>query len=391
MNKINRFNPSRLKSARLYEGFTITDLSNLTSVSKQAISQFEHGKSQPSLETLFDLMRVLNFPRDYFFGKDDDDIEIGSTYFRSSSTTNKKSYLSQIQKMIFFSKIHSFLEEYIDFPPLNLPTREMDKDNFQESDIEKLADLCRQCWELGDGPIQNIVHVLEKNGIFITSLSTGEEKVDAFSQKQIVNGDERYYIVLGNDKKSAARRQFNAAHELGHLLMHGWISDIEELSKGQYREIEKQADYFAASLLLPRQSFTSDLHYPNKLDFYIELKKKWRVSIGAMIVRAYHLQVINYNQYQNLMRQMSTKGYRKAEPLDDLISIPTPSILEKAIKLLITNNILTPKEILDKLELPKEKVDELLDLSPNTLRYVNSSIQPVIKISQNNSSRNRRA
>ncbi|MDQ7860591.1 helix-turn-helix transcriptional regulator [Peribacillus frigoritolerans] len=69
MNKINRFNPSRLKSARLYEGFTITDLSNLTSVSKQAISQFEHGKSQPSLETLFELMRVLNFPRDYFFWK----------------------------------------------------------------------------------------------------------------------------------------------------------------------------------------------------------------------------------------------------------------------------------------------------------------------------------
>ncbi|MDQ7860592.1 hypothetical protein RCO48_04500 [Peribacillus frigoritolerans] len=109
--------------------------------------------------------------------------------------------------MIFFSKIHSFLEEYIDFPPLNLPTRETDKDNFQESDIEKLAEICRQCWELGDGPIQNIVHVLEKKWHIHNFIIYREEKVDAFSQKQIVNGNERYYIVLGNDKKSAARRQ----------------------------------------------------------------------------------------------------------------------------------------------------------------------------------------
>ncbi|PFD01806.1 DNA-binding protein [Bacillus cereus] len=387
MKGIKQFNPDRLKAARLYEGLTITDLANAINVSKQAVSQFEHGKNQPSLETLFEIMKVLNFPREFFYGKDDEKVQIGSTFFRSSATTNKKVYNAQIQKMLIVTKIYSFLEKYIDFPVLNLPKLEMKYDDYQNEDIEVLAQAVREYWRLGEEPIKNIVHLLEKNGLILTSLSTDQDKIDAFSQKQIVNGQERYYIVLGSDKKSAVRRQFTAAHELGHLLMHDWITDIDELSKEQYREIERQADYFAAAFLLPKKSFVADLHYPNKLEFYVELKKKWRVSIGAMIVRAYHLNVINYNQYQYLMRQMSSKGYRKLEPLDNLITIPSPTVLEKAIKLLIANNILTPKQILNHLELPKEKVDSLMDLSTDTLMEVELNVAPLIKLSSHSSNR----
>ncbi|SUV06329.1 putative DNA-binding protein [Priestia megaterium] len=387
MNSIKQFNPERLKAARIYEGFTITDLANAINVSKQAISQFEHGKAQPSLETLLQLMKVLNFPREYFYGRDQDNVQIGSTFFRSSANTNKKVYNSQIQKMKLFSKIYSFLEEYIDFPPLNLPRVDEYKDDYTDEDIENLTKLIREQWGLGDGPISNMIYVLEKNGLIVTSLSTtNQEKVDAFSQKQIVDGKERYFIVLGNDKKSAARRQFTAAHELGHLLMHTWIIDIEELSKEQYREIERQADYFAACLLLPRESFIKDLHHYNRIEFYIELKKKWKVSMGAMIVRAYHLDVINYNQYQYLMRQMSSKGYRVNEPLDDLINVSNPTVLEKAIKLLLANDILTAKRILDYLELPKEKVDSLLGLEEDTLNF-NTNNASLISLSNNSSSR----
>ena len=168
--------------------------------------------------------------------------------------------------------------------------------------------------------------------------------------------------------------------------MHTWIIDIEELSKEQYREIERQADYFAACLLLPRESFIKDLHHYNRIEFYIELKKKWKVSMGAMIVRAYHLDVINYNQYQYLMRQMSSKGYRVNEPLDDLINVSNPTVLEKAIKLLLANDILTAKRILDYLELPKEKVDSLLGLEEDTLNF-NTNNASLISLSNNSSSR----
>ncbi|MEH7356809.1 XRE family transcriptional regulator [Neobacillus drentensis] len=382
MTSLKSFNPNRLKAARLYEGYTITELANAINISKQAISQFEHGKNQPSLETLLQLINVLKFPRDFFYGEDNNEIKIGNTFFRSAATTNKKIYNSHIQKMLLTSRVYSFLEEYIDFPKVNLPMIDQEKDSYSDKEIEELANYTRSYWGLDDKPIQNIVNTLEKNGLILTSLASDEEKIDAFSQKQLVSGQERYFIVLGSNNKSAVRRQFTAAHELGHLLMHQWINDIEELTKEQYREMERQADYFAACFLLPRDAFLKSLLKPNNLDFYVLLKKTWKVSIGAMIIRAYHLEAISYNTYQYLMRQMSFKGYRKNEPYDDLLMVPRPTVLNKAIKLLITNNILTAKEIINAVEVPKEKIEVLLNLESDAMIDKLQEPAPLIKLSK---------
>ena len=146
---------------------------------------------------------------------------------------------------------------------------------------------------------------------------------------QKINGKEQFFVILGEDKESAVRRQFSAAHELGHILLHNESLDIEQISRQEFREMESEANEFASAFLLPAKSFMNDLIYPNNLDFYIELKKKWKVSISAMIIRAYKLKAITYNQYQYLMRQISQKGWRTKEPLDDVIQPSRPTILRK--------------------------------------------------------------
>ncbi|WP_286884869.1 helix-turn-helix domain-containing protein [Aneurinibacillus sp. UBA3580] len=368
MKYSNVFNPERLRAARLYEGKTIADLARLTDVSKQAISQYEHGKAVPSLETLMKIISVLKFPREFFYGHDNENIHIGNTFFRSALTANKTARLTQIERMKVLSKIYSFLDEYINFPELNLPNLEVDLEYLDQEQIERLALETREFWGLGEEPIPNMVYLLEKNGVIVSSFETADEKIDAFSQRQVVDGKERYFIVLGNDKKSAVRRQFDSAHEAGHVLIHNCDLNVEELSKDEYKEMERQADQFAASFLLPKNAFLRDLAYPNKLDFYIELKKKWRVSIGAMIIRAYQLQAINYNQYQYLMRQMSAKGMRTREPLDNVMAVSEPTVLRKAIDLLLTSNVLTSKQIIQELALPKEKIEVLLNLDKGMLK-----------------------
>ncbi len=40
-----------------------------------------------------------------------------------------------------------------------------------------------------------------------------------------------YLIAYSNNKTSAARIHFDIAHELGHICLHEWSEDIEELSK----------------------------------------------------------------------------------------------------------------------------------------------------------------
>lgn len=337
------FNGERLKSARLYRGKTITELADEAEITKQAISQFENGKATPSIETLLKIMNVLSFPREYFYQIDNE--ETVNTFFRALLTTSKKDQLIQVTRTKTLAKIYKFLEEYIDFPEFKIA--ELESENI---DIENIAMKLRNHWELGANPITNIINVMEKNGVVVSCFTTNENKIDAFTQIHKINGVERPFVVLGDDKESAVRRQFSIAHELGHIVLHNNSIDVSELTKEEYRAMEDEANDFAAAFLLPKESFTEDvLQYPNKLEFYVELKKKWKVSISAMIIRAFRLNVITHNQYQYLMKQLSKKGWRTKEPLDDLIIVPKPILLKRAIDMIITNDVMSEPELINEL------------------------------------------
>ncbi len=372
MIKNIEFNGERLKSARLYRGKTIKELADETEISKQAISQFENGKATPSIETLLKIMNVLKFPREYF-RQVDDDITV-NTFFRALLTTSKKEQLVQVTKTRTLAKIYEFLEEYIDFPELKIP--QIDIENI---DIENISLELRDYWGLGINPIANIVNVMERNGIVVSSFKTNESKIDAFTQIHKVHNIERPFVVVGDDKESAVRRQFSMAHELGHIILHNSSVDVDELTKEEYKMMEEESNNFAAAFLLPKESFLADvMQYPNKLEFYVELKKKWKVSISAMIIRAFKLNAITHNQYQYLMKQLSKKGWRVKEPLDDLIFTPKPVLLKKSIDMLIANDVMNEVEIVNELAnyglaLNTDDIEMLLSLDKGKLQKKDSN------------------
>lgn len=372
MIKNMEFNGERLKSARLYRGKTITELADETGISKQAISQFENGKATPSIETLLKLMNALKFPREYF-RQVDEDITV-NTFFRALLTTSKKEQLVQVTRTKTLAKIYEFLEEYIDFPKFKIP--QIDIENV---DIEEVALKLRDYWGLSINPIGNIVNLMEKNGIVVSSFKTNENKIDAFTQIHKVHNVERPFVVVGDDKESAVRRQFSMAHELGHIILHNNSIEVDELNREEYKMMEEEANNFAAAFLLPKESFLTDvMQYPNKLEFYVELKRKWKVSISAMIIRAFKLNAITHNQYQYLMKQLSKKGWKVKEPLDDLIVTPKPVILKKAIDMLITNDVMNEIEIVNELAnygmaLDTDDIEMLLCLDRGRLRKNDSN------------------
>ena len=80
---------------------------------------------------------------------------------------------------------------------------------------------------------------------------------------------------------------------------------------------EKQANMFASALLLPRDSFGEDVAlYATDLEYYKYLKKKWNMSMQAMMYRARQLNIITANQFQYMMRRVSKNGWRTKEPGD---------------------------------------------------------------------------
>ena len=276
-----KFNANRLIDARIYNNITGEDLANAIGVKKQAISQFENKKTSPEYATACKISEVLQFPMRYFY-VDDVPMLQGNTYFRALFTSNKRELSSQRLKTKYVALVHNALSKYIDFRPYNIPDFE------DTTDIPGLARKLRHFWGLGQEPIPDMVSLLERNGVIMSEFATDSKKIDAFSQYGEIDGDPYRCVVLGTEIGSFVRRQFSCAHELGHIVLHEKFEDLNDVSREEFRKREDEAYMFAAEFLLPAEAFLTDLSvHANKLNRYVELKRKWRVSIAAMVYRAH--------------------------------------------------------------------------------------------------------
>lgn len=366
-----QFNGERLKKARIYRGLTVAELAEQVGCQRQTLSMYEISKSQPAdPKTVEQISRVLDFPTSFFY--EHPDLSPTSTiYFRSLLTTSKKYRNEQLAKMEFLSQIYVLLQDYVEFPqyePLCL---------MEDTTPEKAAQALREAWGLGFGPIENLISVVEHHGILVTSFSTSTDDVDAFSEFVDIGDNPTYLIAYSNNKTSAARIHFDIAHELGHICLHEWSEDIEDITKEEFKKREREANDFASAFLLPEITFRRDAlaspSGPKALIYYKQLKRKWRTSISAMIRRAKDLGIMTMEEYQTLIKIMQKRGQRKEEPLDDVLITAGPALLKTSVIMLLQENVFTPKEFMDelsvdyKLSIKPQEVEYLLDLPAGTL------------------------
>lgn len=362
-----RFNGKRLENARRYRSLTVAELAECVDCKRQTLSMYELSKSQPDESTVKRIAKELNFPIGYFYEHPKKYVS-GTVYFRSLLTTNKNYRKEQIVKMDFLLQIYALLQDYIEFPryaPLNLE---------EKTTPEEAANALRKDWNLGYGPIDNLISIVEQHGILVTSFATSTDDIDAFSEFVDIGDELCYLIAYSNNKTSAARIHFDVAHELGHICLHEWSEDIEDIPKEEFRERERQANEFAAAFLLPQNTFKRDaLAGPKTIPYYKQLKKKWKVSIAAMIRRAEKLGVMSMGEYQTLIKTMQRRGQRKEEPLDDVLITAGPALLKTSVMILLQENVFTPKEFMEELSRNYElsidpvEVEYLLDLPAGTL------------------------
>ncbi|MGB4660119.1 MAG: XRE family transcriptional regulator [Mobilitalea sp.] len=359
------FNGERLKSARLFNKMTVSELAENVDVSKQAISQYETNKSEPKIEVLLKLISVLGFPREFYYQNDKKRIVSGDTYFRSLAATSNKERLAQIERIRLFANIVCTIAEYIEFPSLSL----YELKDSDEIDVEKLADSIRHAWGINNNqPIQNIIDEMERHGIIVTDVFADSAKIDAYSQVLQIERKPMAIVILGTDKENAFRRNFSAAHELGHILLDDYFN-VNDLTKLEYKEMEETMHRFAGALLIPSEAYKNDLMTSSKVDLnlYIQLKRKYHVSAAALIVRAKNLDIITQNQYQYLMKQLSQKGYRTAEPFDKETPLVKPRYIKQAMKMIIEEDCVTSSDFLNTLQdnnvsLSSRLVENILNL-----------------------------
>jgi Zn-dependent peptidase ImmA (M78 family) len=186
-----------------------------------------------------------------------------------------------------------------------------------------------------------MVSLLERIGCVVGSIEMGTTKLDGLCSWS--RGDERPHILLASDKMSLPRRQMDAAHELGHAVLHKNVTASQ--LKSDLKEIERQAFRFASAFLRPETTYVHEVpHY--SLAGLLSVKERWRVSVKAQIRRLRDLDLIPDFHGTQLYKSYSAKGWSKEEPMDREWPVSEPNLLRDALKLIVDSGTRTKADLL---------------------------------------------
>lgn len=354
------FVPRRLTEAREAALLTMRGLADNCGISATAVSAFESARRNPTTETVFLMAQKLGVPFGYLVkGRPFPVKAEGAVFFRSSATARTRREQQRRKRLARWSyEVSAWIARYADLPECNLPVPEdlnlSTIDEYQEDEIEQAAYALRKYWKLTLGPIPHLIDLLEANGIFVVRQDLANRRLDAFSQ--IINT--RPMIFLGNST-SAVRSRFDAAHELGHLILHQQLTQNEISEPAVLNRIEREANLFASAFLLPEQTLACELHGLTLGSFQI-LKKRWLVSIQAIIYRCQQIGALDYEQSRSLFVQVASNGWRTKEPLDDVLVHEEPSLPSQAWRLISDHPSIDSATILDELAIPSKFIANVL-------------------------------
>ncbi len=181
------------------------------------------------------------------------------------------------------------------------------------------AQVVRARWGLGERPVANLCHLLEAHGVRIFSLTADNNQLDGCSLYW--HGQPFIFLSTG---KSGERGRFDAAHELGHLVLHG-----EHLVPNR-PAAEAEANRFASAFLMARASVLAQGLHDATPARILQAKQVWKVAAMALTHRLFELSLLTDWGYRAACVQLSQWGYRRTEPR----SIPRESsqLLEKVLR-----------------------------------------------------------
>lgn len=367
------FVPDRLRDAREARTLTIVSLSEMIGVSRQSLSSYESGAQSPGPAVLERLAAVLGVPERFFVTPLPDHPPMRLLY-RSLASATARSRKKSERRFEWFREIVKYIETYVEFPSVDLPDFGIsDPLRLADDDIEALAQEARKHWGLGQGPIGNMVALLESKGIVVTRFALDSEHQDSFCAHA---PDIPPYVVLNSEKLFSARARLDAAHEFGHAVLHRGRS----FSATDHAQVERQAFRFGAAFLFPESSFRREV-ISVSLPSLTALKKRWNLSIKMMIQRSIHLGFLDDEESTRLYRYYSSRGFNRAEPFDRETPLEQPRLLPQAFEMVVSEGMATKEQIVNDLPFGPREIEELASLPEG---FFPADMAPVIDLKPRN-------
>lgn len=271
---------TNLKRLRNIKGFTQGELADKADISRNAYRDIEKGVSEPRVSNLQKIADAL--------GKPIQDLitpipKMKSINFRSNRTLSlreKNNRMQIINDFIFQLRDYNELENQL---VINRPFYL--KNLIGKYKPIEMAENVRKKLNLKDDEvINNICSLLESAGVKVFPIKFGLKKFYGFSVSEEEDGPA---IGVNNSKEiSVERKIFTTAHELGHLLLHPDLFDVENCKENEDKE--KEANLFASHFLMPKQAFDKEwdknggMHWVDRI---LYTKRKFNVSYLTVLYR----------------------------------------------------------------------------------------------------------
>lgn len=309
-----------MKQAEVADAMSKAGASEGVTVSQGYVSKAESGRLAVTGDRLRLYGAALGYPpRLLCLGAQVHGVGVGLVHHRKRASTSA-SALRRIHAQLALTRVQ--VEGLLtaggqrgghDFPTVKVDDLTRPKD---------AARRVRKAWTMPPGPVSDMVATLEGAGAAVVTADLHSNRLDAVSQW---DGRQAPLILVGQHAP-ADRCRFSLAHELGHLVMHQ--------HPGNGPDQEKEADAFAAEFLMPAADIRSDLTGAIDLARLAELKRKWRVSMAALLRRAQTLGTITDWHYRSVQVEMSALGYRTQEPVPLAHEHPRrlPNLVAKALE-----------------------------------------------------------
>jgi Zn-dependent peptidase ImmA (M78 family)/DNA-binding XRE family transcriptional regulator len=342
--------PARIRLARTLRGMRQNELADKIHVTAAAVSQYESGASTPAPETLERLAVVLGCAPD-FFARPWRPAATTPPFFRSRRNTPQRERDRAEAFAVALAEVTAMIERWVELPdPSRLDVRMPIEDHAGIETVERAAAELRAAWRVPSGPIPNVVRMLEARGAIVAAVGSFDRRLDAFS----IRTRSRPVVVLCSDGGSAARRRFDGAHELAHLVLHDEPADANH-------EQERQAHRFASALLMPAAEVDPWLpRRSNDLELLEEGSATWGVSMQALLYRARTVGTLSEDSYRRAMQRMSAAGWRTREPVD-IGPAETPELLSRAVAALPESGT-TLAQVAEEFGVPSSRLARMLSL-----------------------------
>lgn len=331
------FVPARLTQARRRRSLTKGRLAALSQLSVKTIASYENGTTVPSDETILVLAKALEFPPEFFSAGEPLQIHTDRVSFRALTTMTAAQRGTALAAGELAIELDNWIANRFNRPAASVP-------DLRGATPEVAADAVRAEWGLGNRMVPHLIHRLEAQGVRVFSLVQESREVDAFSMWW----GETPYMFL-NTVKTAERSRFDAAHELGHLVLH-------RHGAPNGRAAESEANQFASAFLMPRADVLAQApRYPTVATI-IQAKRIWGVSAMALVHRLHALKRLTDWQYQQLCIRFRSQ-FGASEP--DQMARESSQSLAKVLAALRGEGV-GRREIARDLKVFTRELDELI-------------------------------